>query len=218
MEVSPEAHIPLTARLRLEPVRAVRSVRGIPIDSAVRLTQILVTGPPGAGKTTFIQGLGGWPEEGYIDLSLKGWWRARSLSLRPREVHLGFPFAGRPKALTLFHEDWLAHWQELELDESRILVPPPVRHLFSVDWRSRYVFDFILPAPAVLLRHCEQRAARGTHFIDRDLDPQRVRRQLELYTRAALCLHRQGMTVFIRGAPSAPPARIADSISERDHG
>ena len=204
-------------QLKLEPVAAVRNIRGIPVERGVRFNQIIVTGPPGAGKTTFVKGLGGWPEEGYIDLSLKGWWRARSLSLRPREVHLGLPFVGRAQAMTLFHEDWLAHWSELDLDESRILVPPLARHLFSVDWRARYAFEFLLPTPGILLRQCQQRARLGTHPIDQDLDPERVRRQLEIYTRVALDLHRQGMIVYVRNAPSSTPGRIVDAATDRIH-
>ena len=66
----------------------------------------------------------GWPEEGYVDLTLKGWWRAQSLTFRPREVHLGFPFAGHSDALTVFDREWLEAPLPLELDPHRILLPP----------------------------------------------------------------------------------------------
>jgi hypothetical protein len=208
----------MTHKLKLKPVASLRTICGIPVDQELRFNQIIVTGPPGSGKSTFIGSLGGWPEEGYIDLSLKGWWRARALSLRPREVHLGLPFVGRVQALALFHEDWLAHWRELELDESRILVPPTARHLLSVDWRSRYVFEFLIPTAGTLVRRCRARAQLGTHPIDRSVNPEVVRRQLDIYARVALHLHRRGMTVYVRTAPASPPARIVDTPSERIHG
>lgn len=208
----------MVPKLRLEPVGSLRTIRGIPVDQTLRFNQIIVTGPPGAGKSTFIRRLGGWPEEGYIDLSLKGWWRARSLSLRPREVHLGLPFVGRAQALTLFHEDWLAHWRELELDEARIIVPPAVRHLFSVNWRERYVFEFLLPTAGSLVRRCQERAKLGTHPIDRVVDPDLVHRQLDIYTRVALHLHRRGMHVYVRSAHTSPPSRIVDALCEQIHG
>ncbi len=207
----------LTPRLRLAPVAVLRDIRGIPFDRALRFDQIIVTGPPAAGKSSLVRRIGGWPEEGYIDLSLRGWWRARNLALRPREVHLGLPFVGRPKALTLFHEDWLAKWQELELDLSRILLPPVARHFFSVNWRSRFAFEFLLPPAEVLIRRNRERAERGTHPIDRLIGPEQIRRQLEIYTRVALHLHRQDMSVYIRISASGPPARIIDCPEDHVH-
>lgn len=197
--------------LALEPVSKLRNIRGVPFDRALKFNQILVTGPPASGKSTLVRGIGGWPEEGYIDLSTTGWWRAPNLVLRPREVHLGLPFVGRRAALSLFHEDWLAHWRELKLDVPRILVPPAPRHFLSVNWRARFAFEFLLPPAEVLIRRTQERAGLGTHPLDQRLGPQQMRRQLEILTQVALHLHRQGMNIYIRTAASASPARIIDT-------
>ena len=208
----------MTPTLRLEPVSTLQDIRGIPFDRALHFSQIIVTGPPTAGKSSLVRGIGGWPEEGFIDLSLKGWWRAPNLALRPREVHLGLPFKGRSKALPLFHEDWLAHWRELKLDLSRILVPPPARHFLSVEWRSRFAFEFLLPPAEVLIRRTEERAKLGTHPVDRLMEPAQIRRQLEIFTQVALDLHLKGMNIYIRTTASAPPARILDTPGNHPHG
>ncbi len=200
--------------LQLEPVADLWLIHGLPFAQGVRYGQIIITGPPGAGKSTFVQALGGWPEEGYINLALPGWWRARALALRPREVNLGLPFRGRPEALTLFDDDWMDDWQTLELDPSRILVPPPKRHLLGVDWRGRFAFEFLLPPPAAVVRYRSERAVRGTHHIDRCIDPNLVCRQVEILAQVARHLHRQGLTVHCRTGVHSPPARILDNPDE----
>ena len=89
-------------------------------------------------------------------------------------MHLSLPFVGRAEALPLFHEDWLAHWRELSLDLSRILVPPAARRFFSVNWRSRFGFVFLLP-PMKSSRRSRERAKLGTHPIDQVTEPARIR-------------------------------------------
>lgn len=194
--------------LDLVQVEELHRIRGIPIARNLHFGQILVTGPPGSGKSTFIQRLGGWPEEGYIDLTLKGWWRARALALRPREVHLGLPFGGQPQALSIFDPEWLRQWRALRLDESRIRIPPPKRHFFSIDWRRRFAFEFLLPSPATIVQCRTERARRGTHPIDQRIAPDQIAAQIELCARVALYLHRRGMIVHLREQPEDPPWRI----------
>ncbi len=218
MSDQPPNDADMMTALKLEPVSTLQEIRGISVDRAVKFNQILVTGPPASGKSSLVRGIGGWPEEGYIDLTVKGWWRAPNLVLRPREVHLGLPFVGRSKAMTVYDEYWLAHWRELKLDLPRILIPPAARHFLSVKWRSRFAFEFLLPPAEVLVRRTRERAKLGTHPFDQIMEPEQIRRQLEILTQVALYLHRQGMNVYIRTAASSPPARILDTSGEHVHG
>jgi hypothetical protein len=80
--------------LSTESIESLQKFKGIDFPGDIRFRQILVTGPPGAGKSTLIRRLGGWSEEGYLDLAQKHWWRSEILSVRPREIHLGIPFCG----------------------------------------------------------------------------------------------------------------------------
>ncbi|WP_291997867.1 hypothetical protein [Candidatus Accumulibacter sp. ACC012] len=85
--------------LPIQPVESLQHFKGVAFPSDVRFRQILVTGPPGAGKSTMIRRLGGWSEEGYLDISRKYWWRSELLSIRPREIHLGLPMLGLADAV-----------------------------------------------------------------------------------------------------------------------
>ena len=208
----------LITELKLKPVRDLQKIRSFPFDRALKFNQIIVTGPPTAGKSSLVRGIGGWSEEGFIDLSIKGWWRAPNLALRPREVHLLLPFVGRSSAMPLYHEDWLAHWRDLQLDLSRILIPPAARYFFSVNWRSRFAFVFLLPPAEELIRRNQERAKLGTHPIDESMGPEQLRRQLEIYTQVALHMHRQGMIVYVRTDDASPPARILDTPEDSSHG
>ena len=57
------------------------------------------------------------------------------------------------------------HKDPLQLDLPRILIPPPKRHFWSVDWQARYVFEFLLPPPEVLF---EQRSRRARLVAERE--------------------------------------------------
>lgn len=193
------------------PVAELGKIRDVTVAKSLKFNQILVTGPPGAGKSTFVKRVGGWPEEGFIDLSMKGWWRAQSLTVRPREVHLGFPFVGQADALAVFDDAWLENYDRLQLDYDRILLPPIKRHFWSVNWRGRYVFEFVLPRPSTIFRFRTERAKQGTHRVDEHLDLERIRKQVEVFGRAALHLHRNGLVVYVREGTDSLPYVIDDT-------
>ncbi len=189
----------------LAPCENTRLIKGIPFPVPVSFRQLLVTGPPGAGKSSQIRALGGWSQEGYIDLSQEGWWRDQMLTLRPREIHLGFPFHGVKYALSVFDGPWLDATEPLQMAYERIQIPPPRPFPLMVDWRRKYVFEFLLPPAEQLFAQRQARARRGTHPVDRKLTRDQVERQLALFEDAARYLWRQGLLVHVRRGLDQPP-------------
>ncbi|MDH3690492.1 MAG: serine/threonine protein phosphatase [Gammaproteobacteria bacterium] len=188
-----------------------RSIKGVLVPSTVGFRQILVTGPSCSGKSTLVKKLGGWPEEGYIDLGLKKWWQSSILTFRPREIHFGFPFVGFEESHTVFDREWLQSPADIEF--SRVQLPPRKRGIFSLDWRNRYAFDFQLPPAEQIYSISQERNKRGTHPIDAHLTLARIKRALEVYERLALFFHNNGMLVYIRDHFDGYPKTIAASDS-----
>jgi len=58
-------------------------MKGLAFPLDVKFRHVLVTGPPGAGKSTLIRQIGGWSEEGYLDLCRPRWWTNQALAIRP---------------------------------------------------------------------------------------------------------------------------------------
>ncbi len=137
-------------RKKLVPITELQNVRGIDLPIGLTFVQLVVTGPPGAGKTYYINTIHGWPNEGYIDLTRKGWWKEKSLTYRPREVHLGLPFEGVPQALAVFDPQWLEAKKPLKLQLTRFQIPPDGSRFLQTDWRRRYIFEFLLPRAEVI--------------------------------------------------------------------
>lgn len=183
-------------------------IKGIPFPEGEKFRQIIVTGPPGSGKTTLITQLGGWPEEGYLDLGLKNWWRSRILTLRPREVHFGIPFRGFPESVTVFDKTWLDSPRPIDFE--RVQIPPDEGGVLGTNWRSKYVFDFLLPDPEIIFEKRRERTGEGNFPVDEDITLEQVALQVSVYADLAQHFHRQGMSVFVRDSYQGPPRYFVD--------
>jgi hypothetical protein len=201
-------------QLKTRPIADLRTIKGLTFPLDISFRQLLITGPPGAGKSTMVRKLKGWPDEGYIDLSLNNWWKAKALNLRPREIHLGFPCQGYKDALAVFDEEWIESLTPPELDLERIRIPPSKRYFFSVNWRKRFAFEFLIPKAEVLLAQRQRRKMEyGTHHVDEGVNLKRVGNQIMIYQMAALHLYRSGLIVYIREGTDGVPLEIIESES-----
>ena len=196
---------------KLKPIIDVQSIRGVDLPVGLEFRQLVVTGPPGAGKTYYINRIRGWPNEGYLDLTRKGWWKDRSLIYRPREIHLGIPYDGIKDALAVFDQEWLdLKPDDLKIDYPRIRIPPESHSKMSTNWRDRYIFEFLLPEPEVIFERRMNRQKEGYFPGDANLDLDTVVKQVDIYSRVALFLHRAGMNVYIRSDLTQPPMLISE--------
>ena len=184
-------------------------IKGIPFPEGERFRHIIVTGPPCSGKTTLVTRLGGWSEEGYLDLAQNNWWRNRILTFRPREIHFGLPFKGHQESLAVFDPEWLESPSGIDFD--RIQIPPQGRSLLMTDWRKKYIFDFQLIAPEHIYAIRKERARKGTHPVDQDLRLEDVQRQVAVYTDLAVYFHQQGLRVLVRKTFDGNPHYIVES-------
>ncbi|PID76507.1 MAG: serine/threonine protein phosphatase, partial [Deltaproteobacteria bacterium] len=196
---------------KLFPISELQEIRGVKLPVGLEFLQLVVTGPPGAGKTYYINQIGGWPNEGYIDLTRKGWWKDQSLTYRPREINLGLPFKGHKEALTVFDKEWIEASPPLQLEPNRIKILPEKDFLFSTNWRNRYIFEFLIPPPEIIYERRKKRHKEGYFPVDANLSLSMVRRQVADYRQIALYLHRAGISVYIREKLEGPPMRIAET-------
>ncbi|MEG7524618.1 MAG: GAF domain-containing protein [Chromatiales bacterium] len=195
-----------------EEIREVDTIKGIQFPSFLETKKLIITGPPGCGKTTILSAIGGWPEEGYLDISSKDWWKSPILHQRPRELHLGLPFVGFEKAVPVYDAYTLDDSSYLEIDFFRIPLPPPKTHPFATNFRERFVFEFILLPAEKTYELRKTRSKSGTHHVDDDLTLDKVREELLFFKRLALFFHQNGMTVYIRDALNGKPKRICEPV------
>jgi hypothetical protein len=194
----------------LQPIRSLQNIRGVELPIGLEFLQLVVTGPPGAGKSYYIEQIRGWPNEGYLDLTQRGWWKDQSLIYRPREVHLGLPFKGITEALTVFDKEWLNNPEPLQLELERIVLPPFKNNPFQTDWRSRYIFEFLIPGPTTIYQRRLARQQQGYFPVDDKLSLEMVRQQVSVYREVALYLNRAGLNVYLRKGLDKPPMWIAE--------
>lgn len=194
----------------LEPIKELQTIRGIDLPIGLEYLQLVVTGPPGAGKSYYIEQIRGWPNEGYLDLSKKNWWKNQTLVFRPREVHLGLPFCGLDEAMTVFDKEYLGRRPPPEIDFQRIKIPPERRFFFETDWRHRYIFEFLIPSAATIYQQRLARQDQGYFPVDDNLSLEMVRQQVAVYREIALYLHRAGLNVYVRKGIDQPPMIIVE--------
>ena len=188
---------------------AIDWIKGVAVPRGVRFRQLIVTGPPGSGKSSLIQKLGGWPEEGCIDLAQDHWWRSRVLAFRPREVHFRIPFKGFRDSHTVFDRAWLD--APTPVDYGQIQIPPGKLWFFQTNWRARFVFDFQLPSPGRIYTIRKARALVQSHPVDRTFTEAEIRQQYAVYEFLALHFHRCGMQVIVRTDFEGMPRTVIDS-------
>lgn len=194
----------------LAPIEGLQSIRGVQLPAGLKFVQLVVTGPPGAGKSYYINSIHGWPNEGYLDLTRKGWWKDQTLTYRPREVHLGLPFCGIEEPLTVFDKEWIEHRDTPVLDFDRITIPPQSNSQLLTNWRDRYIFEFLIPEPEIIFARRQARHSEGYFPVDDDLTLEMVEKQVAVYREVALYLHRAQMRVYVREDINKPPMRIVE--------
>lgn len=195
----------------LVPITDLQKIRGVDLPVGLTFVQLIVTGPPGAGKTYYINKIHGWPNEGYLDLTRKGWWKDKSLTYRPREVHLGLPFEGFSQALAVFDPQWLESPKPLKLQLERIQIPPDGSKFLQSNWRQRYIFEFLLPSANIIFQRRQERKNEGYFPVDEELSLEIVKRQLAVYQEVVLYLHRVKMQVYVRESLDQPPMCIVET-------
>ncbi len=195
--------------LATKEVKALCYIKRVSFPQGETFRRVIITGPPGSGKSSLIQKLGGWPMEGYIDLAQKNWWRSPSLSFRPREVHFGIPFQRHKVSRAVYEQEWLENPTPINLEG--IQIPPEKRWLLGSEWKNRYSFYFQLLPPLKTYVARSLRARHGSHHVDKLLTQEIVETQITVYDLLALHFHSHGMKVYIRNSFEGIPRRIENT-------
>ena len=188
----------LLEECELEDLTSLKTIRSVRIPTDIKFRQLLITGPPCVGKTGMAIKLKAWSEGCYIDLAKKGWWNDRALSFRPLEIHIGLPYIGKEESLAGIEPEYLHSSAPLELDLRRLAIPPKGEGFFSINWRKKYAFDFILPPVEKVSAWRTERTKRKPHPGDSLVSEESVKRQLEDYAMVAKYFTLCGMNVFVR--------------------
>ncbi|MES9881249.1 MAG: serine/threonine protein phosphatase, partial [Sedimenticola sp.] len=120
-------------------------------------------------------------------------------------------FVGHKEALAVFEKTWLAQDIKPEIDLEQIKIPPEKKYFFSVNWRHRYVFEFLLPPADLLLERRLKRSRKGTHHVDVKLELKTIEEQIQVYRQAALHLHLNGLNVYLREEIESAPLHIINT-------
>lgn len=172
---------------------------GILLPAKMKYRSWIVLGPPGAGKSSMLDQIRGWPEEICIDISQKKWWAVEPLTHRPREIHLSLPFQGFEQAHCVYDDQWREAKEFPEPDLERIRIPQKKKFILAPNWRARFVFDFVLPPPAWILRKRQQRLASDDYrLVDMGVTPEWMEWQVHTHWKVAHHFHQSGLQVMVR--------------------
>ncbi len=121
--------------------------KGVLLPCKLKPGSLLVAGPPGSGKSYLLKRIGGWPGEICINPTIGGWWKLPDLSPRPREIHFAVPYEGGKGCLPVYDEKWARKKKLPKPILTDVKIPKKKKYFWNSNWRTRLVFDFILPPP-----------------------------------------------------------------------
>ena len=194
----------------IEEFTEIKEIRGVSFPKYLDEHKLIITGPPGSGKSTILNKIRGWGEEGYVDISFKNWWKLPMLTYRPRELHFGLPFVNHEKAMAIYEIEKFS--DNLVIDFNRIQLPPRKKGLFALDWSKRIIFEFLLPPAEQLFEYRKIRAEKGTHHVDANLTLEKIQHEVNTYKELALYFHRQGLLVYLRDGFGSKPKYFTEVI------